>query len=410
MSKKAQKRSGNQSQRQSSARAARSTDDWCCKLCCGQDGQAYRNHGHRTSCHKCQVAKGASFLCKVGDAHGQGPGPGSASPSSSKADRERHAGLEKSNRELREKLAAKERELTDLTARGKLEGEAGCRVEAKVEAASAELPAAKALHRQIQQLKGLDPVLRDSLCAHRGGSEAVLRDLEVRHEAECAKQREQRPLAQQKSSAEAHLKRMQRAKTEAANKLEQMQAAQAELAAKIASQTNAVAEADSKLQKARLEVVAITEKATAELRGTSHSCSAVTVSAVTGWFGKLPTEVVEHPQAQEAMQKIMSLIGKLDTAKQVVEAGSAQPVRPESAAAPEASAAASAASLSATVCEEMDDDLLDALAVAATGGDEEAEDEDGAAKAQRIAAAKARLRAKRGELAKKMVLKKTVKQ
>ena len=36
-------------------------DDWCCKFCKGADGSRYRNFGSRTSCRKCNIAKGSCF-------------------------------------------------------------------------------------------------------------------------------------------------------------------------------------------------------------------------------------------------------------------------------------------------------------------------------------------------------------
>ncbi len=66
-------RQGNQAQRQAGARAVRSPDDWCCKLCLGADGRAYRNFGDRKSCNKCKVAKGSCFLGKADEADGRAP-------------------------------------------------------------------------------------------------------------------------------------------------------------------------------------------------------------------------------------------------------------------------------------------------------------------------------------------------
>ena len=109
------------------------------------------------------------------------------------------------------------------------------------------------------------------------------------------------------------------------------------------------------------------------------------------------------------MQSVMALMEKLDQAKTNAEGSTvpAQQLLPSAAVAGQTDAAPSALPSGAGP-EDMDDDLLDELAEAAAGGEEEA-DEDGTAKAQRVAAAKARLKAKRSELAKKMVLKRTVK-
>ena len=404
MAPKGGTKQGNQHQQRRRAGDARSSADWCCKLCLGPDGKAYRNCGDRKACNKCHVDKGTCFLCKAAKA------PGSP-PSSNLAERQAKLQRQELSKQLRvrdEEIHKLKRQLAGSAANEQQRKEPVGRVEGSLQPSSADLPATKTLQRQIQQLKGLDPVFRETLCASKGGYQTFLGELEGRLEAEYAKQREQKPISQQKASAEAHLKKMQRAKSEADCKLEELQSAHAELAAKIAMQMAAVSEADAKLQKARLEVAAVTEKATAELRGASCSDSAVTASAVTGWFGKLPTDVVEHLQAQHAMQTIMELMEKLDKAKQVVEAEAAQPLpsAPDMEG-PEASAAAAAALPSAAGADYMDDDFLEALAEAAAG--EADDDDDGASKAQQVAATKARLKAKRGELARKMLVKRTVK-
>ena len=324
MGKKGDARQGNQTERKTGAGAARSAADWCCKLCLGPDGMAYRNFGDRKVCRKCQVAKGTCFLYKADEAS-------SGCPSSNIAERQvrqRQASLEDSNRELRQKLAAKERELAKLAVGGQQgDGHEG-RTDVKSQPqqpVSAEPPATTTLRKQIQQLKGLELGLRESLCADKGGYAAVLKDLEARLDAECIKQREQRPTSEQKASAEAHFKRMQKAKEDATCKLEQLQAEQAALASRITLQTTALAEVDAKLQKARMEVAAVTEKASAELRGAANSDSAVTASAVTSWFNKLPPEVAQHAEAQQAMQAVMALMEKLDEAKKVAEGTVALP-------------------------------------------------------------------------------------
>jgi hypothetical protein len=177
-----------------------------------------------------------------------------------------------------------------------------------------------ALQRQILQVRVMDPGMREILCVTVGGHEAYLKSLEDELEGIRAKRREQKPLAQQKASAEAHLKRTQKAREEAATKLEELQAEQALLAARVADQQSVLAEAESKLQKARLEMVTVAEKATAEIRGTSLGGSAVTAMAVTSFFAQLPAEVAEHPEGKQAVQMVMPLMQKLDEAKKAVEA------------------------------------------------------------------------------------------
>ena len=397
---------GNQRQRAADHRAARSSDAWCCKICLGSDGLPFRNFGDRKACHKCGLAKGSCFLRKS-DVASKRP------PSSNMAERQaqqRQATLEDSNRELRQQLAAKERELARLAAGPKeSEGPVGkAGVEAGVlQSATAEAEASKTLWKHIQQLKGLDPALRETLCASSGGYEATLRGLESRLDAECTKQREQKPIAEQKASADAHLKRMQKAKDEAASKLQQLQVEQAALAAKVASQTTALAVADAKLHKARLEVAAITEKATAELRSAGSIDSSITAAAVTGWFNKLPPEVAQHAEAQQAMHTVMQLMQKLDAAKTKTETGAAHPLPAAQASNTEQAEAATFDELEEM---ELDEDQASALATRISlpkGEDEEEEQYQ-----DRIKASTARLRggslplAGRGMLVKKTVQKK----
>ena len=59
------RRRENQKQKKDVSKTARSTDDWCCKVCIGRDGKPFRNHGDRRACHKCGIEKGSCFLHKV---------------------------------------------------------------------------------------------------------------------------------------------------------------------------------------------------------------------------------------------------------------------------------------------------------------------------------------------------------
>ena len=406
MGKKSSAREGNQAERKARAGEVRSADDWCCKACLGPDGQPYRNFGDRKVCRKCQVPKGSCFLRKADATN-------SRCPSSSIAERQarqRQTSLEEANRELCQKLAAKERELSKL-AGGNQQGngrEGKDEVKSQLQQpASVELSAAKTLRKQIQQLKALDPDLRQSLCANKGGYDAFLKDLEGQLDAVCIKQREERPLSEQKASTEAHLKKMQRAKDDATSKMEKLQADHAELASKIAEQTATLVDIDAKLQKARVEVAAVTEKASAELRGAASGDSAVTASAVTSWFNKLPPEVAQHAEAQQAMQTVMALMGKLDHAKTAAQsASSAQPAL---------SAAAAGQAGDAEAFDELDEMELDETQAAALAkritspkGDDEEEEQY----QERIKVSSAKLRggslplSGRGMLVKKTVQKK----
>ena len=90
------RRRGNQQRRKDDSAASRSADAWCCKMCTGADGAAFRNFGDRKACHKCGIAKGACFLRKA-DA------PSGSSPSTSMAERQ-----------ARQRLQAKDSEISKL--------------------------------------------------------------------------------------------------------------------------------------------------------------------------------------------------------------------------------------------------------------------------------------------------------
>ena len=127
--------------------------------------------------------------------------------------------------------------------------------------------AVKKLHRQIQDLKSMDPALRDTLCEAKGGFDAFQTQLENEVQDLLARQREQRPLSQQKASADAHLRKMQKAKDEANTLLCDLAEQTKQLAARVAEQQAALLAADANLQKAALEAKRVAEKATAELCG-----------------------------------------------------------------------------------------------------------------------------------------------
>jgi len=173
----------------------------------------------------------------------------------------------------------------------------------------------------------MDEELRGILCESKGGYAAFLAQLEDELRQTWARQRSQKPLAQQKASAEAHLKRRQKIRDEAADELRRLTEAHAALETKIGKQKAALAEADATLQQAKLEVVAIAERATAELRGDEKlgsyvQSSIVTAATVKDFFRKLPAAVVHHEEGQQTIMQVMVLLEKLDAAAQAAAASS----------------------------------------------------------------------------------------
>lgn len=170
--------------------------------------------------------------------------------------------------------------------------------------------AAKALQKKIQQLKDIDPDLREVLCEGKGGYAAFLAQLEGELQQAWARQRVQLPLAQQKASAEAHLKRKQKARDDAACELQELVEQQTELEREIAQQQVVLAETEAMLRQAKLDAVSIAEQATAELRGdgTTYSLcqsSIATATTVKDFFQKLPPEVIGHPEGQEDRKSVV---------------------------------------------------------------------------------------------------------
>ena len=83
----------------------------------------------------------------------------------------------------------------------------------------ADKQAAKVLQNRTQNLKEMDAELRGILCESKGGYAAYLAQFEDELRQTWARQRSQKPLPQQKASAEAHLKRRQKIRDEAADEL-----------------------------------------------------------------------------------------------------------------------------------------------------------------------------------------------
>ena len=260
--------------------------------------------------------------------------------------------------------------------------------------ANADKLAAKALQRKIQALKDMDPELRDQLCENMGGYTTFLAQLEGELQQAWARQRVHKPLAQQKASAEAHLKKRQKGRDEAATELHKLLEQQAELEAQLAQQKTVLAEAEVALQQAKLDLVAIAEKATAELRGDGSpgsfdQTSLVTAAAVRDYFQRLPASVAEHNEGQHVIQTVMALLDRLDAAAKAAQAAS---VGASTEQAPTPAPADPAGD-----DEDMVGHLLDQLAEAAVPPDDGASD-GGEARKARVAATRDRLKAKRTDL------------
>ena len=301
----------------------------------------------------------------------------------------------------RKQAKALERQLARLVELEAKEAGGGGSAPAKASVVDAEMDvdsggvkdktAIKALQKKIQQLKDVGPELRDQLCEGKGGYLAFLAELELELQQARAQQRVLRPLAQQKVSAEAHLQKMQKGRDEAASTLARLQEQQAELERKVAEQKVFVADAEDKLQKATVEAVAISERATAELRGeradvSIKQTSVATAESVKGFFESLPSAVSADPEGMQAIKQVMVLLEKLDAASQNAQAAQVQSDQREAA-----HAAIGTGPMG------LDEEVLSQMAdfAVAPAGDGEGEAE---ARQARVEEAKARLRSKKGDL------------
>ncbi len=246
--------------------------------------------------------------------------------------------------------------------------------------------AVKALQKQVQQLKELDPALRESLCESKGGYEAFVANLEQQRQDIFARHRGALPIDVQKSKSELHLKNMQRLKSEADAKLEDLQSQKAEVEKKVAAQVLHVAEAEAKLQAAKLEAASIAQAAAAQtciadgiaVPVAQGQASIITAKAVKGFFQSLPPTVAGHPEGIDTIAQVMALLEKLDSAAKHASAPAAPPVQKTSTESdPDGM--------------DYDDELLNELAVAAVGPLVEEGHEAGECHRRQIAEAKGRI-------------------
>ena len=133
------------------------------------------------------------------------------------------------------------------------------------------LSAISAARERLAFVQGIPVAQREWCFAAQGGYEAVLaeakNELDAAHEAN----RDSKDLGVQKASAEQFLKRMEKAFEKATSKRAGLQAQIDDLTAKLMQATDAEAEAEKEVQKAAARLVAITDRALAELRATGGS-------------------------------------------------------------------------------------------------------------------------------------------
>jgi len=253
----------------------------------------------------------------------------------------------------------------------------------------------KVAERAVKYLKDTEAEVREYLYGSMGAFDEALAKAAADLERAHAEKRGKRSLHEQKCSAEAHLKRLQGKLGEAGVKASELQAQKEAMDKQIATQAEITARLQSDVEKAKMDVLALSDKMAEELRGSSAgvatnmpgTSSEATAVAVKAYLQGLPEVVSADPQGQQAIQQVLSLLGKLDDAAKAVAS---------------ASAAAAIAVPTDARCEgsmELDDDFIGQLAEACVGP-EEAGEASSAERKERVAAATARLRSKRGDLEK----------
>ena len=256
----------------------------------------------------------------------------------------------------------------------------------------------KLAEKAVKHLKDTEAEVREYLYGSKEAFDQALAkavaDLERAH----AEKRGRRTLHEQKASAEARLKRLQGKMAEAGVRSSKLQLQKEELDKQIAEELEQTTKLQSEVDNAKTDVLALSEKVAEELRGSGAgaaaslpgSTSEATAAAVKGYLQGLPQVVSGDPEGQQAIQQVLSLLGKLDEAAKTV-----------------ASAASAEAENASEMEQDIDDDQAEQLAEVVT---EAIQDEEDEVRAVRVAAAKVRLKGQGqvvfGIVAKKAKLKK----
>ena len=198
----------------------------------------------------------------------------------------------------------------------------------------------------------------------------------------------------------------------ARTKAVEISAKQKALAEEAAAQAKLVDKLNSQLEEVQQEISSLLANLSREkCAAGAQDTPAATADAVRTFFSQLAPKMSEHPAGQARINSVMQMLGELLQASRAfgkqpeVPAGGTTKGNPLRG--PQGSCEGSNSHKPDDI--DMDDSFLDALAEAAMGG-EEAAGTEGGSRAEQVAAAKVRLKAKRGDLAKKLVLKSTTKQ
>ena len=152
--------------------------DWFCKSCKGRDGRPFRNFGHRSDCHLCNISKGICFGSKVV------AGP----PRSGGTFAERQVLLQRADEKHTKQIQQKNAELARLKAQLR-----GHEVVAGSEGASPTQDDAKeSCDIDVEQLRE-----HIKLLGNINGAEAVLAEKKAQLEAALQRRWDAKPVRQQ---------------------------------------------------------------------------------------------------------------------------------------------------------------------------------------------------------------------
>ena len=259
---------------------------------------------------------------------------------------------------------------------------------AEQQAATAELNKARDTLRKLENTpEDMCAFLQRPLAELVAEQKALVQSLD-------AKRRGLRPVDEQLKQSRSRLTGLQtrhERETKAAAASEKQIA---ELQIKLADQHAKAAATFCDIEKAKTELAQLNLAAAAEVPGgdaasteqaSQGQTSVVTAQAVKGFFESLPPTVAQHPEGIAAAKQVMGLLEKLHSAAELAGANGA-----------EDGSAQSAQSVQPDDMQ-LDDDLLDQMAEAATAP---AEDGEAAAleRKARVAEARDRLKANKGNL------------
>ena len=257
---------------------------WLCKSCTNKAGAPWRNAGTLTTCGKCHIHKGAPFGQNVG--RGPRDSPTTRVAKGKRAnDAAVRAGLDRVQKE-KQALALELKALRAAQAQGP--EVAGAPANAPTEDATMQDEGGEQgdklanIRAEIKLLKGdlaayeaLDVERRERFCAHLGGYDAAVAQLQAKLEECYARQRGCRTLRQQLASAQSHEDKMAKAAKADTDALADMREKAAQLQKDIEAQAAKADKSAQDLAAAKAEVRALAAQRAAEADGSAPSAASV---------------------------------------------------------------------------------------------------------------------------------------